>query len=60
MSEDAIAKFKEAQRQGWKRFAPLEALTTPGGGAFGEVRERSGPLLPQHPSLLPRQRVRDS
>jgi SAM-dependent methyltransferase len=29
MSEDAIAKFKEAQRQGWKHFEPLEALTTP-------------------------------
>src|SRR5246127_4645091 len=29
MSEDAIAAFKEAQRQGWKHFAPLEALTTP-------------------------------
>ena len=29
MSEDAIAKFKEAERQGWKHFAPLEALTTP-------------------------------
>ena len=29
MSEDAFAKFKEAQRQGWKHFAPLEALTTP-------------------------------
>jgi SAM-dependent methyltransferase len=29
MSEDPIAKFKEAQRQGWKHFAPLEALTTP-------------------------------
>jgi len=29
MSEDAITKFKEAQRQGWKHFAPLEALTTP-------------------------------
>jgi SAM-dependent methyltransferase len=29
MSEDAIAKFKEAQRQGWKHFAPLEAFTTP-------------------------------
>ncbi|HEY4282795.1 MAG TPA: class I SAM-dependent methyltransferase [Chthoniobacterales bacterium] len=28
MSEDAIAKFKEAQRQGWKHFAPLETLTT--------------------------------
>ena len=29
MSEDAITKFKEAQRQGWKHFAALEALTTP-------------------------------
>ncbi|MEY2493260.1 MAG: hypothetical protein QOH24_2211 [Verrucomicrobiota bacterium] len=29
MSQDAIAQFKEAQRQGWKHFAPLEALTTP-------------------------------
>ena len=29
MSEDAIAKFKEAQRQGWKHFAPLETRTTP-------------------------------
>src|SRR5689334_19925052 len=29
MSEDAIAKFKEIQRQGWKHFAPLAAMTTP-------------------------------
>jgi SAM-dependent methyltransferase len=29
MNEDSIAKFKEAQRQGWKHFAPLEGLTTP-------------------------------
>src|SRR5256886_14073438 len=29
MSDDAIARFKEAQRQGWKHFAPLEGLTTP-------------------------------
>jgi SAM-dependent methyltransferase len=29
MNEDAVAAFKEAQRQGWKHFAPLEALTTP-------------------------------
>src|ERR1041385_8668905 len=29
MSDDPIAKFKEAQRQGWKHFAPLESLTTP-------------------------------
>ena len=28
MSADPIAKFKEAQRQGWKHFAPLEGLTT--------------------------------
>ena len=29
MSHDPLAKFKEMQRQGWKRFAALEALTTP-------------------------------
>ena len=29
MSDDPIAKFKDAQRQGWKHFAPLEGLTTP-------------------------------
>jgi SAM-dependent methyltransferase len=29
MSDDPIGKFKEAQREGWKHFAPLEALTTP-------------------------------
>jgi SAM-dependent methyltransferase len=29
MSDDAIAKFKEMQRQGWKHFAPLEMMTTP-------------------------------
>ena len=29
MSDDAIAKFKEGQRQGWKHFAPLEMMTTP-------------------------------
>jgi len=28
MSADPIAKFKEAQRQGWKHFAPLEVMTT--------------------------------
>jgi len=28
MSDDAIAKFKENQRQGWKHFAPLETFTT--------------------------------
>lgn len=29
MSDDVIAKFKEAQKQGWANFAPLEAVTTP-------------------------------
>lgn len=29
MSGDAIANFKEGQRQSWKHFAPLEAVTTP-------------------------------
>jgi SAM-dependent methyltransferase len=29
MSTDPIAKFKEAQRQGWAHFAPLESFTTP-------------------------------
>ncbi len=41
MSEDAIAKFKEAQREGWKHFAPLEALTTPAAARlvkFAKVR----------------------
>ncbi len=26
---DALAQFKEAQKQGWAHFAPLEAVTTP-------------------------------
>src|SRR6059058_843945 len=29
MSADAIAKFKETQKQGWAHFAPLESVTTP-------------------------------
>jgi len=29
MSMDPIAKFKEAQKQGWAHFAPLESVTTP-------------------------------
>lgn len=29
MSEDVIANFKEAQKQGWAHFGPLEAVTTP-------------------------------
>jgi SAM-dependent methyltransferase len=32
MSNDPIAKFKEAQKQGWAYFAPLESLTTPCAG----------------------------
>ncbi|HEX4638267.1 MAG TPA: methyltransferase domain-containing protein [Chthoniobacterales bacterium] len=32
MSDDAIAKFKDAQRQGWAHFAPLEFVTTPVAG----------------------------
>ena len=42
MSDDAIAKFKEAQRQGWKHFVPLEAMTTPVAAhlvKFANVRE---------------------
>jgi len=43
MSEDAIARFKEAQRQGWKHFAPMEALTTPVAGRLVKfARVRSG------------------
>ena len=29
MSDDPIAKFKLAQKEGWAYFAPLESLTTP-------------------------------
>ena len=28
-SADPLTRFKEAQREGWAHFAPLEALTTP-------------------------------
>lgn len=28
---DGLAQFKEAQKEGWKKFAPLEAITTPAG-----------------------------
>lgn len=47
MSEEDIAKFKEAQRQGWKHFAPLEALTTPAAARlvkFADVRARQNLL----------------
>src|SRR5439155_6457569 len=29
MTTDGLAKFKEAQRQSWAHFGPLEAQTTP-------------------------------
>src|SRR5437764_7811593 len=29
LSADPLARFKEAQREGWAHFAPLEAITTP-------------------------------
>src|SRR4029077_2201210 len=29
MSDDPIAKFKAAQKEGWAHFAPLESVTTP-------------------------------
>lgn len=35
MGEDPIARFKEAQRQGWKHFAPLEGFTTPAAARLG-------------------------
>jgi SAM-dependent methyltransferase len=47
MSEDAIAQFKEAQRQGWKHFTPLEALTTPAAARlvkFANIRAGQGVL----------------
>jgi SAM-dependent methyltransferase len=47
MSEDAIAKFKAAQRQGWKHFAPLEAVTTPAAARlvkFANVRAEQNVL----------------
>src|SRR5438105_11065966 len=47
MSDDPIAKFKEAQRQGWKHFAPLEGLTTPAAARlvkFANVRAKQNVL----------------
>src|SRR5438128_10421506 len=47
MSEDAIAEFKNTQRQGWKHFAPLEALTTPAAARlvkFANIRTRQNVL----------------
>jgi SAM-dependent methyltransferase len=47
MSQNDIAKFKEAQRQGWKHFAPLEAVTTPAAArlvTFAKIRAGQGVL----------------
>src|SRR4051794_18542446 len=41
MESDALSKFKEAQREGWSKFAPLEAFTTPAAARlvrFAEIR----------------------
>src|SRR5438128_1746357 len=41
MENDVLAKFKNAQREGWSKFAPLEAFTTPAAARlikFAEVR----------------------
>ena len=41
MESDVLAKFKNTQREGWSKFAPLEAFTTPAAARlvkFAEVR----------------------
>src|SRR5437016_11555953 len=43
-SADSLARFKEAQREGWAHFAPLEALTTP---AAAELVRRARPCAGQ-------------
>src|SRR6266566_2724950 len=43
-SADPLARFKEAQREGWAHFAPLEALTTP---AAAELVRRASPRAGQ-------------
>ena len=45
---DPLVAFKEAQKQGWAHFAPLEALTTP-----------SAAQLVRHARIGPSQRVLD-
>jgi SAM-dependent methyltransferase len=40
---DTLAGFKEAQKQGWAHFAPVETLTTPSAARLvGHARLRSG------------------
>src|SRR5881296_3772755 len=43
-SADPLARFKEAQREGWAHFAPLEALTTP---PAAELVRRASPRAGQ-------------
>src|SRR5258705_5413618 len=43
-SADPLARFKEAQREGWAHFAPLEAVTTP---PAAELVRRAGPRAGQ-------------
>ena len=45
---DPLAQFKEAQKQGWSHFAPLEAATTP-----------AAAQLVKHARIQPGQRVLD-
>ena len=45
---DAIAKFKQAQKEGWAYFAPLEAITTP-----------AATRLVQHAGVKPGMKVLD-
>src|SRR5881628_248600 len=43
-SVDPLARFKEAQREGWAHFAPFEALTTP---PAAELVRRASPRAGQ-------------
>ncbi len=43
-STDPLVRFKDAQREGWAHFAPLEALTTP---AAAELLRRASPRAGQ-------------
>ena len=43
-SADPLARFKEAQREGWAHFAPLEAITTP---AAADLVRRASPRAGQ-------------
>ena len=43
-SADPLTRFKEAQREGWAHFAPLEALTTP---PAAELVRRASPRAGQ-------------